>query len=207
MIRTQLFACSVLLAGMAAAVDAQTMTVRPKSDVVLSGRSNVNSWACRSEVFEATISKKAPIAYVLNVDDAGITRISVTVPVKSLRCSNGRMEQDLYQTLAAARFPTIDYALVSYEVDTTCITPIHFKTMTVGDITVAGVTRRVAIPISADRQADGSVIGTGSLKLRMTDFGVKPPVALLGLIRARNDIEVSFEVLLDTPIVAALTRK
>jgi len=183
------------------------MTVRPESDVVLSGRSNVNSWACRSEVFEATISKKVSIAYVLNADDASITRISVTVPVKSLKCGNGRMEQDLYEALAAARFPAIDYTLVSYEIDTSCITPIHFKAMTVGDITIAGVTRRVAIPISADRQPDGSVVGTGSLKLRMTDLGVKPPVALFGLIRAKNDIEVAFEVLLDTQVVAALTRK
>jgi hypothetical protein len=45
------------------------------------------------------------------------------------------------------------------------------------------------------------------VKLRMTDFGVQPPVALLGLIRARNDIEVSFRVLLDTTTIAALARR
>jgi hypothetical protein len=40
----------------------------------------------------------------------------------------------------------------------------------------------------------------------MTDFGIKPPVALLGTLRTRNKISISFNVLLDKGTVVALSR-
>jgi hypothetical protein len=48
--------------------------------------------------------------------------------------------------------------------------------------------------------------GTGALKFLMTDFGIKPPVALLGTLRTKNEVEVKFEVLLDKNVIVALTQ-
>jgi hypothetical protein len=41
----------------------------------------------------------------------------------------------------------------------------------------------------------------------MTDVGIKPPTALLGTMRTKNEIKVSFEVLLDKSVVVALTQQ
>jgi hypothetical protein len=41
----------------------------------------------------------------------------------------------------------------------------------------------------------------------MTDFGIKPPVALLGTLRTKNEIEITFKVLLDKAVVIALTQR
>jgi hypothetical protein len=40
----------------------------------------------------------------------------------------------------------------------------------------------------------------------MTDFGIKPPVALLGTLRTRNQISIAFNVLLDRNILVALSQ-
>jgi hypothetical protein len=40
----------------------------------------------------------------------------------------------------------------------------------------------------------------------MTDFGIKPPVALLGTLRTRDAITISFNVLLDRSVVVALSQ-
>ena len=204
MTRIQLIALAALLTGTPSIATAQRMTVRPTSDVTLAGRSNVNQWTCRSSVFEATIGVTQDGPFVL----AAATperKVAVTVPVFSLKCGNKRMDQDLYDALDAERFPAIEYQLVSYQMEV--VGDGQLAANTVGDITVAGVTRRVEIPVRAQRLGDGTVAGQGTLQLRMTDFGVQPPVALLGLIRARNDIEVSFRVLLDKTVVDALTRR
>jgi polyisoprenoid-binding protein YceI len=201
----RLLALAALLTGFAPVAAAQRMTVRPTSDVVLAGTSNINRWACRSNVFEATISLEQDGGFILTTA-AQDSRVAVTVPVQSLKCGNKRMDQDLYDALDAARFPAIEYRLVNHQVEPVEVDG-HFAALTYGDITVAGVTRRVEIPVRARRLEDGTVAGEGIVKLRMTDFGVQPPVALLGLIRARNDIEVSFRVLLDTTTIAALARR
>ena len=204
MIYRQLLTGTALLAGLASAGGAQSLVVRPRSDVTLAGSSNINKWACRSDVFEATIAAN-PGSFVMAVNpESG--KVTVTVPVKSMECGNGRMNRDLYEALDAERFPSIDYVLVSYAFDRERMTETRLVASAIGDITVAGVTKRVEIPITAVRREDGTVAGEGMLRLRMTDFGVKPPVALFGLIRARNDIEVSFKVLLDKSVVTALTR-
>jgi polyisoprenoid-binding protein YceI len=205
MIYRQLLSVSALLAGFSSVAAAQGMVVRPQSDVTLAGTSNINHWACRSDVFEATIAADVQGPFVMAVNpESG--KVTVTVPVKSMECGNGWMNRDLYDALDAERFPSIDYVLVSYAFDRSRMTDARLVARAIGDITVAGVTKRVEIPITAVRRDDGTVAGEGTLRLRMTDFGVKPPVALFGLIRARNDIEVSFKVLLDKSVVSALTR-
>lgn len=59
----------------------------------------------------------------------------------------------------------------------------------------------------SERKDGGSMIGEGSLKILMTDFGIKPPVALLGTLRTKNEIQVSFKVLLDRSTVVALSQE
>jgi polyisoprenoid-binding protein YceI len=173
------------------------MTVRPESRVTLAGSSNVNRWACRTAQF--TTAANEQITKVL----IPATDVVVNIPVRSLDCGHGRMNADLYEALRADLFPSIRFTLASYEMGETTTDGTITATAT-GDLTVAGQARRVTIPISVRRHAAG-VRGTATLSLRMTDFDVKPPVALLGLIRARNEIQVSFDVLLDTHIVVALT--
>ena len=45
-----------------------------------------------------------------------------------------------------------------------------------------------------------------TVALKMTDFGIKPPVALLGTLRTRDAISISFDVLLDRSVVVALSQ-
>jgi len=182
----------------------RVMTVRPESRVRLDGSSNVADWACRSEAFEATVAVDTAVARVPAALTRPVRRVSVRIPVRSLKCGNRRMNEDLYRTLRAAEFPDIQYVLAGYRVNPVLTMPGRFAATTWGDITVAGVTRRVEVPVTADRR-EGGARGMGRVRLRMTDFGVKPPTAFLGAIRTRNEIEVSFEVLLDRTALVALS--
>ncbi|MGH7678038.1 MAG: YceI family protein [Gemmatimonadaceae bacterium] len=210
MIRTELLALTAILAvAMPTRVVAQgtAMTVNPASKVTLSGGSNVHDWSCKSSAFQATIEVDSAYETRPMTELAKpIRKVSVTIPVKSLKCGKGKMDENMYKALREPEFPEIRYVLESYEVDTALTTRDAFTARTVGTLTVAGAAKQVEIPITAQRQAGGTMKGEGALKFLMTDFGIKPPVALLGTLRTKNEAEVNFEVLLDRAVIVALTQ-
>ena len=207
--RTQLLALIAAMAVLGAPAAAQTkMSVRPDSKVTLSGSSNVHDWACSSGTLNATIEMNDDYATrPLNEIAKPIATVAVVIPVKTLKCGKGKMDDNMYKALKAEEFPEIKYVLDSYEVNKAETTADKFAALTSGELTVAGKTIKAQIPITAIRKDGGIMLGEGTAKLLMTDFGIKPPVALLGTLRTRNEIEVKFNVLLDKATVVALTQK
>ena len=210
MTRTNLVALTLaLLASTGAQAIAQStnMTLRPDSKVTINGGSNVHDWSCSSSAFDATIQLDASYeATPLTAVAKPINKVLVTIPVKSLKCGKGKMDENMYKALKADAFKEIKYVLDTYELNKDATTADAFTANTVGELTVAGVTQKVEIPITAQRLAGGAMKGTGTAKFLMTDFGVKPPFALLGTLRTKNEISITFTVLLDKSTVVALTR-
>jgi polyisoprenoid-binding protein YceI len=204
---TKLLTLALIAAGSTAAAQGVTMTIRPESKLTLDGSSNVHDWSCKSNAFIATIEVDSAFA-TRPLDEMAnpITKVAVTIPVKSLKCGHNVMDKNMYKALNAETYTEIQYALESYTVDQATATADTFVANTVGDLTVAGKTIKVAIPVKAVRQLGGSVMGEGTVTLKMTDFGIKPPVALLGTLRTRDAIAISFKVLLDKSVVVALTQ-
>ena len=202
-----LTAAMTVTLGSQAAAQAK-MTVSPESKLTLAGSSNVHDWACSSSALNATIALDA--AYdtkSLATIDKPINKVLVTIPVKSLKCGHGKMDDNMYKALKAEQFPEITYVLTSYEVDKAKTTADGFAALTKGDLTVAGQTRTVEIPITALRKEGGAMKGEGTVAMKMTDFGIKPPVALLGTLRTKDEIQITFKVLLDKYTVVALSQR
>lgn len=200
---------SALIAITAAPGAAQSakMTVRPESKVTLAGTSNVHDWACTSASLNATIELDSTYAArPLSSIARPITTVTVNIPVKSLTCGKGKMDDNMYKALRAEDFPEITYVLGSYDVNAAETTADKLVALTTGELTVAGKTIKAQMPIIAIRKEGGVMIGEGTAKLLMTDFGIRPPVALLGTLRTRNEISVTFKVLLDRATVVALTQ-
>jgi hypothetical protein len=207
MTRTQLLALTTALTTTLAgqAVAQARMFIQPDSKVTLAGSSNVHDWACKSTTFQAVIELDSSyLTRPMTELARPITKVSVTIPAKSLKCGHGKMDENMYKALNADRFPDIKYVLENYEIDTALSTLDGFVAKTVGNVTVAGKTVRAEIPITALRKSGGSMTGEGTLKLKMTDFGIKPPVALLGTLRTKDEISIAFQVLLDRTVVVAL---
>jgi polyisoprenoid-binding protein YceI len=184
------------------------MTLRPESRVTLDGSSNVHEWSCATNAFEAqVVVDSSYLSRPVTQVQRPITSVEVTIPVRSLRCGHDKMDQNMYKALKADQFPSITYALVSYEIDRTTATADQFTAITTGDITVSGKTIRVQIPITTTRSLTGSATGEGRVALKMTDFGINPPTALLGTLRTKNDIEIAFKVQLDKGVVVALLQQ
>jgi polyisoprenoid-binding protein YceI len=203
-----LTAMTLAIGASAAAAQGLQMTIRPDSKLSLAGSSNVHDWDCKSSEFIANVEvDTAFMSRPLTQVARPISKVSVTIPVKTLKCGHTKMDDNMYKALNEEKYPDIKYTLSTYAIDKATVTADSFVANTVGDLTVAGQTIKVSIPIKTERLAGGAARGEGSVDLKMTDFGIKPPVALLGTLRTKDAIKISFKVLLDRNIVVALSQQ
>ncbi len=62
-----------------------------------------------------------------------------------------------------------------------------------GDLTLHGVTKRIAMPVSLTINAK-QLRAEGKYTLRQTDFGIKPYSAAGGTVKVKNEITVNFNI-------------
>ena len=194
----------VLLGSSASAQETAKVPVSPESKLWVEGTSSLHDWTCRTQSLDATIELDAKAALQLNTAaPAGLRRVLVKVPVKSLKCGHGAMDNNLYKALNADATPEISYIMASFEPVPNEATD-GFVLKTVGTLTIAGSERRIAMDVTATRLPDGSVKASGVVPIKMTDFGIKPPTALFGRIKTGDEVKVNFELTVGAKAIAAI---
>lgn len=189
----------ILLSGQAAL--AQRVYVQPGSRLWIEGRSTVNSYSCEAQKVEGYgVLKDRAQQNIEAEEDGGPVRVEVVVPVQSFDCGKSRMNDDLYEAMKADAYPEIAYELVAVTLKARPDTSGGwYQLLAEGQLSIAGVERRIETPVEGRRLSDGRLRATGSVPLKMTDFGVEPPTALFGLIKAHNRIEVHFDLIATGP--------
>ena len=159
------------------------VTLAPESQMWIEGRSTVDRFTCATDAVEGRgmLASEKPTA-------------SLFVPVTQFDCGKARMNQDMYDALKADMHPTIRFTLGAVEAVDTPSPLSDLKLHVAGYLTIAGTVRQVALEVRSQPLADGRYRATGALPLKMTDFGIEPPTALLGLVRAHDDIVVRFDL-------------
>ncbi len=118
--------------------------------------------------------------------------ITLNIGVLSLRGSDGRgMDKTIYTNLKSKADPTIVYKL-SHAV----LTPTpgrgkpdyYFKTR--GTLTAAGVSKNIMLVLAVLPRPGGRLSISTHTVLTFREFGISPPTALLGIIRADNKLKV-----------------
>lgn len=162
------------------------------SRVWIEGGSNVADWACRATTFDARVELDASPPRAESMTE-GIRRVSVRLSARDLKCGNRKMEHDLYTALKASDPAKPSWIVAAFNA---VGHPSADTVDTQGTLLVAGVEKYVETHITTERLPDGALKARGAVPLLMTDFGIKPPVGLFGLIRSKNEIVVKFELVI-----------
>ncbi len=118
MTRTYIAAAALLgaLAAVGAAQTTARVPVSADSKLWIEGTSNLHGWSCKAEKFDATIElDAAAIAELATATPKVLKRVEVKVPVKSLKCGHGGMDDNLYKALKADDTPEISYILATFD--------------------------------------------------------------------------------------------
>lgn len=185
------------------------------SNLTLEGSSNVKDWRCNGTTLEARMEVAAPLSQINNIidriEDGDVARLDphaasfpppsfrLQVPIQSLRCGNRQMERDMFRALRAEENPVIEFEFrelaggIEHDIDA----GTYGATIN-GVLTLAGAQRNVKIRVEAVRVARDRFRLRATLPLRMTDFRITPPTALFGMVKAKNELEVQFELYLQS---------
>lgn len=122
-----------------------------------------------------------------------VTSIRIVMGVRSIKSDMGTvMDNKTYKALKADADPKITFLL---DAPVTVLSsggqerPIALQ----GHLTLAGVTRPVALWVDHFEVMTDSMRFEGRQTIKMTDFGVKPPSALFGTLKAGPDITIYFK--------------
>jgi polyisoprenoid-binding protein YceI len=165
-----------------------TSSVDP-GEAQVSGTSTLHAWTVTSHKIngDAEFSGEQGPAPSIALES-----IDLTVPVDSLKSTEGSgMDNTMYDALKLKTFPAITYKLTAGSLKTLPSKEdpaYHFDTT--GQLTVSGAAHIVELDIAVVPHDDGKLTITTDTKLKMSDYGVTPPTAMLGLIKSGDAITV-----------------
>lgn len=159
--------------------------------VVIKGTSNLHNWE--------SVAKEVRANGSLTGDATGLSAIQslyVEIPVRSIKSAKGTiMDNKTYDAMKADQHANIQYKLDRVQ-------QINkkgngsFDLNAQGELTMAGTPRKIDLYVQGKVNGDGSVSFNGSKKLKMTDFKIKPPTALLGTLTTGDEVEIVFQITL-----------
>ena len=177
-----------------AQVEARCPVVVSSAKVTIAGSSNVLDWsatttAARTANVKVTSDLPGGDFFWVGVLQPGaVSSFEIVVPVTALASDRDNFTADLHKALKADQFPDIVFSLARLE-------RRPGGHIAHGTLQVAGVMRDVALPVVATTR-NGVLWVTGSIDLLMTDFGIEPPTAMLGMLKTHAKVTVRFETVL-----------
>lgn len=207
---------ALLVAASANASDAVThFTATAPTKIMLDGSSNVAPWQCRGTSVDVGMAVAAPIekinAVIDHIEDGNIAvwmadpaggrfpapQFAMVVPIAAFRCGNAVMERDMRHALVADKFPSIEFRFtelrgaIEHDIDRNV-----YSATVMGELSMAGASKQIELRVVVERIGRDRFRIQAELPLRMTDFGVKPPTALFGMVKARDELTVRFDLVL-----------
>jgi polyisoprenoid-binding protein YceI len=165
------------------------------SKMKIEGTSNIHDWTEESSIVAGSLEADAKFPESA-LTDASATKpvVQVSVPVRSLKSGNKRMDTSTYDYLKQPEFKNIEYRLLELKPKSAAGATGSLKFDAVGALTIVGVTRTNTMPVTIEK-SDGKLKVIGSTPVKCTDYGLKP-FSFLGIATCGDDLKISFEWLL-----------
>ena len=160
-------------------------------EAAVSGTSTLHDWTVKSTKIEGVAEFSGELKSV-SEKPVALQSIDLTIPVDSLKSTEGNgMDNTMYDALRLKKFPTITYKLTKAALTSVSAkegSPYHFDAT--GLLTVSGNAHPVSLDLAVLPVAGGKLTITTAVAFKMSDFGVAPPTAMLGMIKSGDAITV-----------------
>lgn len=179
-----ILAALVSLAGSREILAQERFTIDEKSEMVIKGTSTLHDWETK-----ATELNGSGVFDIKNQTIASIDNFKLLIPVRSLEGSKKGMDNKIYEALKADKAPNIDFELSSIDQVSSD------KIVVSGKMTVAGKSKNVKLE-SSYKIENGSLHVNGTHAMKMTEFDVAPPTAMMGAIKAGDQVQIEYNLIL-----------
>ena len=170
------------------------------SRVSIAGTSNIHAYSASTQTIRVLEVKLAPHVagpafWEEIVKPGALEAFEIAIPAATLTSPKEGLDKNMHKALKAKEHADITFRLLRAEPRAGAPGSLRAT----GVLQIAGVQREVALDITATRK-DASLIVHGQLALLMTDFGITPPKAMLGMLKTDPKVTVTFETALTVPL-------
>ncbi len=172
------------------------VAILPPSQIYVAGKSNVNQFNCDCE--QDFSAMRARCYWQADPPTLVFENTQLRLRAENLDCGNRMMNRDLRNTLRADRHPEIRLDLRRLQFaggDIANAIGMDWTDLTAHtDLTMAGQTRRASIQFRGRSVGHEVYELVGMHEVRMTDFGVEPPTAMMGLVKVDDRMRIHFKL-------------
>jgi polyisoprenoid-binding protein YceI len=176
------------------AAAAAAFSLAPGSRLSLEGQSTLHAWSSTATKVEATAELDG--AFAAGSPDAraavaagALKSLRVAVPVAALKSGEGSLDKNMQKALKQDTAPVIRFTLLDYKAEEAKDGSLLVKAH--GRLSVAGVDKETVVEAACRFGPDGVEV-SGAKEVLMSDFGIKPPVMMLGTIKTADKVVVRF---------------
>lgn len=161
--------------------------------ITIAGTSNVHDYTATTTAARVTRvqfgeSTPGPAFWDEVQKPGGLLSFDLSITASTLKSSKDGLDKNMYKALKVKEHPEITFTLAKMEGAPGALQAF-------GTLRIAGVEREVVLPLKTKTDG-GKLTVTGALDVLMTDYGIAPPKAMLGMVKADPKIKVTFEVVL-----------
>jgi polyisoprenoid-binding protein YceI len=121
-----------------------------------------------------------------------LQQVEVTIPVKGIVSEHGRMmDNKTYEAFNADKNPNITFKLKGF---TQKVVNGEVLLAVEGTLTMNGIANTIMLSVTGKVLANGDVVFNASRSLKMTDYKMTPPTAMMGTIKVGDDVTVKFDL-------------
>jgi hypothetical protein len=143
------------------------------------GESNINQFS----FFFNSVPRSIP-----NDDSSGDTMV-ISIPIKEFEAGNTMMYKDFLDLMKENEYPWISVSFSRKQLGSA----LREKSEPCPEvrITIAGISKTYVIDCMVEK-CSGNYYLKGNEIIKLSDFKLKPPARLLGLVKVKNEIDVTF---------------
>ena len=150
-----------------------------ESSMKIAGTSTLHDWESKVENFTAVARMQGE-----TIQSAGFKAV-----VSSIKSGTSAMDSNTYKAMKQSEFPNIEFTSGPLTISGSSL-------LVKGSLTIAGTTRKIEFKAVIEKWSEESITVKASYQLKMSDYGIDPPRAMMGAIRTGDDVTITFKTTL-----------
>ena len=173
---------SISLVAMSAFnLHAQTLKLNAKTfSMTIFGTTNVHD-------FQSKVTQASGELVIANSKPQSMT---IEIPVKGIKSNEKLMDTKTYDAFNADKNPIITFKLT--DASSLQVAGSDITVNALGNLTINGVTKKVTLKSTGKVVKPGIYEFKGSVALKMTDFKMSPPTAMLGVMKVGDAVTLKY---------------
>lgn len=169
------------------------VVVELKSNSVLLIHGSTNLLTFTLEQYgDRIMTKKIALTANVTNNKLFLSENKLSIRIRNFKSENLIAQNEFYKLMMTDKYPELYLHLIYFEAASNAKKSYDEGNALV-NITITGVTKQYEIPVTASRKGDIITL-TGKKKMTIRDFGLTPPVAMLGLVKVSEWIEIDFRL-------------